>query len=147
MVADPAVAKVEGSRITPQGNGETKVTAKVAGVESSIKVVVSNVEVVYPTSFKQDTLAALTKADCNMGACHGSPSGKGGFRLSLRGYDPELDTMTLRTEFYGRRTNILNPDESLLLKKPLMQVAHGGGRKLRKGIQCTQPCSTGLGKG
>ena len=27
-------------------------------------------------------------AGCNAGACHGIPSGRGGFKLSLRGYDP-----------------------------------------------------------
>ena len=32
---------------------------------------------------------------CNSGACHGTPSGKNGFRLSLRGYDPGLDIHTL----------------------------------------------------
>src|SRR5260370_25166210 len=67
-----------------------------------------------------------------MGACHGSPSGKGGFRLSLRAYDAALDIVTLRSEYYGRRTNIVAPDESLLLRKPLMELAHGGGRRLKK---------------
>ena len=41
-----------------------------------------------PVSFEFDTLAALSKQGCNSGACHGSPSGKGGFRLSLRAFDP-----------------------------------------------------------
>ncbi len=68
-----------------------------------------------------------------MGACHGSPSGKGGFRLSLRGYDPNVDLVTLRGEYFNRRSNVLNPDESLLLRKPLMEVAHGGGRRLQHG--------------
>jgi hypothetical protein len=68
-----------------------------------------------------------------MWACHGSPSGKGGFRLSLRAYDPDLDAMTLRSEFFGRRINVVEPGESLLLKKPLMEVAHGGGKRIKKG--------------
>ena len=85
-----------------------------------------------PVSFKNEILAALTKAGCNMGACHGSPSGKAGFRLSLRGFDPELDLLTLRTEFYGRRTNVLAPEDSLILRKGSMKVAHGGGRRLKQ---------------
>ena len=36
-------------------------------------------------------------------------------------------------EAFGRRVNLLQPDESLLLKKPLLQVAHGGGKRLRQG--------------
>ena len=83
-------------------------------------------------SFEFETLAALSKQGCNSGACHGSPSGKGGFRLSLRAFDPALDKLTLIREDLGRRTNPLNPDESLLLNKPLMKVPHGGGLKLTK---------------
>ena len=96
-------------------------------------VVVSGMETPAYVSFKNETLPALTKAGCNMGACHGSPSGKAGFRLSLRGFDPPLDVVTLRTEYFNRRTNIMDPAESLILKKPLMEVAHGGGRRLHKG--------------
>jgi hypothetical protein len=82
-------------------------------------------------SFQYGTLAALTKQGCNSGACHGSPSGKGGFRLSLRAYDPALDTETLIREVFNRRTNVYEPQASLLLRKPLMEVPHGGGRRLR----------------
>src|SRR5207247_4086283 len=42
-------------------------------------------------SFRHDVEAVLSKAGCNAGTCHGSPTGKNGFRLSLRGYDPEFD--------------------------------------------------------
>ena len=36
-----------------------------------------------PVSFVHDVLPVLTRQGCNAAACHGSPSGKGGFRLSL----------------------------------------------------------------
>ena len=75
---------------------------------------------------------ALSKQGCNSGACHGSPSGKGGFRLSLRAYDPAVDTETLVREAFNRRTNVYEPEQSLLLRKPLMEVAHGGGKRLKK---------------
>ena len=131
--SDPAVVSVEGTIAKPVGNGTAVVTARLGGLTATAEVEVSEFGVADPISFKTEMLAALTKAGCNMGACHGSPSGKGGFRLSLRGYDPPLDLLTLRTEFYGRRVNVMRPDESLLLKKPLMQVAHGGGRRLFEG--------------
>ena len=86
--SNPAVAKVEGSVVLPVGNGEAVVTATVAGQTASVPVLVKNIEAPAPVSFKNETQMALTKAGCNMGACHGSPSGKGGFRLSLRAYDP-----------------------------------------------------------
>ena len=35
-------------------------------------------------SFQHDVVPIMTKMGCNSGACHGTPSGKNGFRLSLR---------------------------------------------------------------
>ena len=125
--------KVDGFRVRALSDGLAQVTVSVGGLTQTVSVEVIQVGRADPISFKTEVLGALTKAGCNSGACHGSPSGKGGFRLSLRGYDPELDLNTLRTEFSGRRTNILEPDESLLLKKPLMEVGHVGGRRFEKG--------------
>ena len=131
--SNPAIVRIENGIAYPVADGEADVTAKVADKAVSAHVIVKLFGTPDPISFKSETLAALTKAGCNMGACHGSPSGKGGFRLSLRGYDPPLDILTLKNEAYGRRTNPMQPDESLLLKKPLMQVAHGGGQRVHKG--------------
>ncbi len=131
--SNPAVAKVEQGIVTPVANGSAEITAVLGSLRATATVTVKNLDVPHPISFKNETLAALTKAGCNMGACHGSPSGKGGFRLSLRGYDPPLDILTLRNEAFGRRANVMDPDESLILRKALMQVAHGGGRRLFKG--------------
>ncbi len=129
----PGVVKVVDSVAIPVSNGTATITARFGNLRANATVHVKQFDQHTPVSFKNETLAALTKAGCNMGACHGSPSGKAGFRLSLRGYDPPLDIMTLRTEAFGRRTNVMDPAESLILKKPLMQVAHGGGRRLTKG--------------
>lgn len=128
----PQIVRIEGSVAYPVANGAAEIIAVVAGKAAKVAVTVKGMDQPDPVSFKNETLAALTKSGCNMGACHGSPSGKGGFRLSLRAYDPVLDIMTLRSEYYGRRTNTVAPDESLLLRKPLMELAHGGGRRLKK---------------
>ena len=74
-------------------------------------------------------MAVLSKAGCNQGVCHGNQNGKGGFKLSLRGQDPELDLAALLRDQGGRRIDLVNPDESLLLAKPTMRVAHEGGRR------------------
>lgn len=66
---------------------------------------------------------------CNSGSCHGSFQGKGGFRLSLFGYDPEKDHLTLTRDVLSRRLNPVDPDRSLLLLKATGQVEHGGGRR------------------
>jgi hypothetical protein len=77
--------------------------------------------------FRSDVVAALSRAGCNGGACHGSPQGKNGFRLSLRGFDADLDFNTLVKDQGGRRINRQAPDESLVLQKGSGRMPHGGG--------------------
>ena len=77
--------------------------------------------------FRRDVIAALSRAGCNSGACHGSPQGKNGFRLSLRGGDPDLDFQTLARDQGGRRANRQSPDDSLFLLKGSGRVSHQGG--------------------
>jgi hypothetical protein len=129
---DEAVCQVDGSVVKPKGDGQAELMVSVGGQSAKAMVEVSGQQAPQPVSFEYDTLAALTKQSCNSGACHGSPSGKGGFRLSLRAFDTALDGLTLIREDLGRRTNPLNPEASLLLAKPLMNVPHGGGQKLKK---------------
>ncbi|HVJ67397.1 MAG TPA: DUF1549 domain-containing protein, partial [Caulifigura sp.] len=127
------IVRIERNIVRPALDGAATVTVTCGGQTAALSVTTQSVDAPQPISFKVETLGALTKAGCNMGACHGSPSGKGGFRLSLRGYDAPLDVLTLRTEFGGRRTNVADPDDSLLLRKPLMQTFHGGGQRLLAG--------------
>ncbi|MFG0332138.1 MAG: hypothetical protein ACF8TS_02145, partial [Maioricimonas sp. JB049] len=82
-----------------------------------------------PVSFRTDVMAVLSKAGCNQGTCHGNANGKGGFRLSFRGDDPEFDFAALARDLSARRVNPARPDESLLLLKPTMQLAHEGARR------------------
>jgi hypothetical protein len=83
-------------------------------------------------SFRHDVVPALTRAGCNAGACHGTPQGKNGFRLSLRGYDPALDLHTLTRDAQGRRLNRSEPDASLILLKATAQVPHEGGQRFAR---------------
>ncbi len=84
-------------------------------------------------SFRLDILPLLTRVGCNAGTCHGSPAGKNGFRLSLRGYDPALDHYTLTREFDGRRIIRLFPEQSLILLKATAKMPHEGGRRFPAG--------------
>ena len=128
----PEIATVSGGVTIPVADGQTDVVVSVGGVEVSVPVTITGAGRPEPISFQYDTLAALCKQGCNAGACHGSPSGKGGFRLSLRAFDSKLDKLTLIREAYGRRTNIMQPELSLMLMKPTMALAHGGGRRLKR---------------
>jgi hypothetical protein len=82
-----------------------------------------------PVSFANDVMPILAKAGCNSGACHGSASGKKGFKISLRGYDPATDYITLTRGTEARRLNLNQPERSLLLLKPTGQVPHEGGKR------------------
>lgn len=81
-------------------------------------------------SFRNDVMAAISKAGCNLGTCHGNATGKGGFKLSLRGQDPELDFKALARESSGRRVDVFSPERSLILVKGANQIAHEGGKRL-----------------
>lgn len=81
-------------------------------------------------SFVRDVVPVLTKAGCNSGACHGAFQGRGGFRLSLLGFDPQADHESIVREARGRRIMPAAPEHSLLLRKPLGLVAHGGTKRL-----------------
>ncbi len=126
-----AVAKFEHGVVRPIADGAADIRVTVCGKETLVPVEVLGQAAREPVSFQYGALVALSKQGCNSGACHGSPSGKGGFRLSLRAYDAALDIYTLTQEDHQRRVNLLEPANSLVLQKPTMAVTHGGGQKLQ----------------
>ncbi len=82
-----------------------------------------------PWSFRNHVQSVLTKTGCNMGACHGAAAGKNGFKLSLRGYDPDADWRSITRHANGRRIVPSDPGRSLLLTKPTGAVPHKGGTR------------------
>jgi hypothetical protein len=84
------------------------------------------------TTFLRDVAPILNKAGCTSGPCHGSAKGKNGFKLSLRGYDPQFDYEALLYDLSGRRFNRADPGKSLMLAKPIQEVAHQGGLRFEK---------------
>lgn len=85
-----------------------------------------------PISFLNDVEPILTRAGCNQGACHGSQFGKGGYRLSLAGYDPDFDYENTVVQQRGRRLCFADPKRSLFLAKPSLSISHLGGLRLLK---------------
>ncbi|MBI2479376.1 MAG: DUF1549 domain-containing protein [Planctomycetia bacterium] len=81
--------------------------------------------------FDRQVAPIITKFGCNMGACHASQHGKGGFKLSVFGFEPADDHAAIVRDRLGRRVELLAPEQSLFLQKPTMQVAHGGGLRLK----------------
>ena len=85
-----------------------------------------------PVTFLRDVAPILNKTGCTSGPCHGAAKGKNGFKLSLRGYDPQFDYQALLYDLSGRRFNRSEPAQSLMLAKPVMRVAHGGGLRFEQ---------------
>ncbi|MEZ6086660.1 MAG: hypothetical protein R3C05_01240 [Pirellulaceae bacterium] len=84
-----------------------------------------------PVSFTNDVVPILTKAGCNAGVCHAKAGGgQNGFQLSLFGFEPDEDYRYLVLEGRGRRLFPADPDRSLLLRKAIGAVPHGGGVRL-----------------
>ena len=129
---DPKVVAIEKGTIRPSGDGRTTVAVRVQGLECRFEVEVEHFAEPEPVSFRNEAIAALTKPGCNSGGCHGSPSGKGGFSLSMMGYDPMADRRVLTRAGWSRRTNPIEPEASLVLRKATAKIAHGGGLKLRE---------------
>src|SRR6185437_14324686 len=82
-----------------------------------------------PVSFRNDVMAVLSRAGCNQGVCHGNQNGKNGFKLSLRGQDPDWDLDALTRDTLGRRTDRLHPADSLILAKATGNIPHEGGKR------------------
>lgn len=125
------VVSVIDGYIVPLKNGSTTLTVKAGTKTVDVPVVVKDMERTPPVSFNNDVIAALNVGGCNSGACHGTPSGKGGFRLSLRGFDPGPDYQQLTREVLARRTDRQSPDASLILLKGLGKVPHEGGARFQ----------------
>lgn len=83
-----------------------------------------------PVSFRNDVMAILTRHACNSGGCHGKSTGQNGFRLSLLGFEPDVDYRGLVLEGRGRRVFAGSADGSLLLAKASGRVPHGGGTRI-----------------
>ena len=81
-------------------------------------------------SFERDVISILTTKGCNSSACHGSPAGQSGFKLSLYGSDPTADHEMIVAGHKGRRVDLASPENSLLLRKPAFALPHGGGHLL-----------------
>jgi hypothetical protein len=115
--------------VWPRANGDATLSASVEGRQASASVEVKNYSLATPWSFRNDVLPVMTKMGCNSGPCHGAAAGKNGFKLTLRGYDPETDYFTLTHQALARRTERMEPAQSLILLKPTLTIPHGGGQR------------------
>jgi hypothetical protein len=130
----PKIVRIgEHGKLRPVGDGAGEVVVRVGSLEARVPVEVKGSQAPRRVSFRNEVVPVLTKLGCNQGACHGSQHGKGGFKLSLLGFEAEPDYTAIVKSAEGRRVTPFAPEESLLLLKPTLAVAHGGGKKMEAG--------------
>jgi len=80
---------------------------------------------------QKHVLPLFGRLGCNGRSCHGSFQGKGGFSLSMFGYDfaTDLEALTGGDE---PRVNKVEPARSLILNKPTSDENHGGGQRFEQ---------------
>ena len=117
--------------VRPAADGSTALVGTLDGATIRVPVAVSGMAQQRPVSFRLEVIPILTKAGCNSGKCHGAPSGKGGFAISLRGFDWQKDYYRLTREAASRRIDLVAPAECLLIAKPTLRASHGGGRRFK----------------
>lgn len=129
--SNPSVVRVEQGVAFAVGSGDANIAVRHSdGSSASVAVNVGDVQADHQWSFRNDVQSIFSKVGCNSGACHGALAGKGGFRLSLHGYDSEADFKTITREARGRRVELSDPGRSLVLAKPTGALPHKGGLKL-----------------
>lgn len=144
-LSDPTLARVaDGARLFAVADGSLTLTATVTGRSATTSIRLERTQVERPFSFARDIAGIFTRRGCNGTTCHGSVKGRGGFHLSTTAASPREDYewitkgggyQVLTDAPVGPRLpriDLNDPAKSLLLMKPSMAVAHGGGLRLPK---------------
>lgn len=91
----------------------------------------ANSDVEETPNFQKHVVPLFGRLGCNGRACHGSFQGRGGFRLSLFGYDFKADHDALFDD-ESPRVDREKTLESLILAKPTDEDDHEGGQRYKK---------------
>jgi len=128
--SQPEIVAVDESRglLVGKAAGAADIRAVLGSRQVVSRVTVGNQSAEVAVRFVPDVISILTTKGCNGSACHGSPAGQNGFKLSLFGYDSGGDYRMIVKAHDGRRINSQNPEQSLLLTKPTFKIPHGGGQ-------------------
>jgi hypothetical protein len=142
QVSEPRLAKlISIGRLAPLADGTLKLTAVFAGRQAAASARIEGAATTRPVTFAREISGILTKRGCDGAACHGGVKGQGGLKLSANALYPSEDYewitkggtyQVLTAEVKGERVpriDVKNPEKSLLLLKPSMAVAHGGGKR------------------
>src|ERR1700730_10796999 len=144
-LSDPSLARIDNdARLFALADGALTVTATVDKHSARSSFRIEGARVQRPFSFGRDIAVIFTRRGCNATTCHGSVKGRGGFKLSANALNPREDyewitkgggyQVLIEAPLGPRvpRVDLQQPSKSLLLQKPSMVVAHGGGLRLPK---------------
>jgi hypothetical protein len=134
QIEAPAFVEVSpAGQVRPKADGGGELKYKLGEQQVVVPIKINGQKEEYEVSFVKDVMPTLSKLGCNAGTCHGAQSGKNGFKLSLRGYDPQFDHTALTDDLAGRRFDRASPDQSLMLLKPTGAAPHVGGVTMKDG--------------
>ena len=131
----PTLAAVSASGfLTPRADGTGTIVVEAAGLpEVRVPLVVERFGADPLIDFDTQVVPIFTKHGCNGGGCHGALAGKGGFRLSLFGYDPAADHLSITRDAHGRRIDLADGQQSPHAGGAVRAAARAGpGRRLRR---------------
>ncbi len=134
IIGSGTITVDSGGMISAIGDGTATIIVSLPGEAALATVDVPVTVTEFETTevdFIKDVRPVLSKAGCAAGACHASQYGKGGFKLSVFGFDPEADYDAIAVSSRGRRISPAQPDGSLILNKACSRVPHGGGLRLQ----------------
>lgn len=114
--------------LKPVSDGTGSLALSLGAASVSLPVEVRDTGAPLHPDYVREVMPVLSRLGCNTGTCHGAQDGRNGFKLSLRGYDPEFDVLALIDEQAGRRASPAVPDSSLFLQKASAAVPHEGGQ-------------------
>jgi hypothetical protein len=96
----------------------------------------SNLRTAEEPSFRRHVVPLMSRLGCSGRECHGSFQGRGGFQLSLFGYDFDTDhaqiTKNDNGDEGGVRVSLADPTKSLLLQKGAALMKHKGKERFAK---------------
>lgn len=141
-VSDPGKGEINHSgRFSALATGQVVLEASFGARQAKTNVRIEGAGGERPFSFARDVGGIFTKRGCNSRDCHGGVKGQGGLKLSKNALDPKEDHrwvveggtyQVLSAESKGPKTpriDLKDPEKSLLLLKPTMSIAHGGGER------------------
>ena len=151
-IENPKIATLKNGVVKPVTDGKTTLAAYMKQGDEKLKLGQVDVSVMGMQKkpewkFRKHILPILSKQNCNSGGCHGALAGKGGFRLSLQGYNPEDDFFNISKQDRGRRIDFVNPAKSLFLLKPTGAIPHKGGVKLKPDSEMYQTLADWISTG